>query len=317
MTLKELGLSDEEVQDIIASLVASDANVNWTYDDTNDELTVSLDNSVSVSTLEAGTITDGANVSHSDELADAADVSSIQSSGDVVVTDTQVGTLADGEFLQNSGGSLVGGTVNVQGAFSNIEVFESDGTFDASDVDLAYVEVVGGGGGGASTSYGGFVAQGGGGGGYSAGYVNLESISSVAVTVGSGGIEGYSFYEDGNQGESSSFGTFISATGGLGGGFVDGDGELIPRNGGQGSGGDIVIAGGRGSVAVGYENLAVGGAGGDTPLSTTSGAGAVKKGNNVDGGGGIDYGGGGGASVSVSSDSDGGRGADGVVIVRY
>lgn len=58
MTLKEIGLSDEEVQDIIASLVASDANINWTYDDANNNLTASLDNSVSVSTLEADSYTD-------------------------------------------------------------------------------------------------------------------------------------------------------------------------------------------------------------------------------------------------------------------
>jgi len=70
--------------------------------------------SVTADALEAGTITDGANVSHSDELADAADVSPIQSSSDVIVTDTQVGTLADGEFLQNSGGSLTGGTVQTE-----------------------------------------------------------------------------------------------------------------------------------------------------------------------------------------------------------
>jgi len=93
---------------------------------------------------------------------------SIQSSSDVVVTDTQVGTLSDGEFLQNSGGSLTGSSV--QGGFSNIEVFESDGTFDASNVDRAFVEVVGGGGAGGPPINNGFNAcTGGAGGGYSAG----------------------------------------------------------------------------------------------------------------------------------------------------
>jgi len=70
--------------------------------------------SVTTDALESGTITDGADVSHNGELADAADVSSIQSSSDVVVTDTQVGTVGDGEFLQNSGGSLTGGTVQTE-----------------------------------------------------------------------------------------------------------------------------------------------------------------------------------------------------------
>jgi len=66
MTLKELGLSDEEVQDIIASLVASDANVNWTYDDVNNNLTASLDNSVSVSTLEVDSVTFNQDITDAD-----------------------------------------------------------------------------------------------------------------------------------------------------------------------------------------------------------------------------------------------------------
>ena len=40
--------------------------------------------------------------------------SGIQSSSDVIITDTQPGTVSDGEFLQNSGGSLTGGTVQTE-----------------------------------------------------------------------------------------------------------------------------------------------------------------------------------------------------------
>jgi len=72
------------------------------------------DDALSAATLEAGTITDGANVSHSDELADATDVSPIQSSSDVTVTDTQTGTVNDQEFLKNEGGILTGGTVQTE-----------------------------------------------------------------------------------------------------------------------------------------------------------------------------------------------------------
>jgi 3D (Asp-Asp-Asp) domain-containing protein len=46
-------LSNEEVEDAVASLVTSDSNLSWSYDDTNDTLTVSLSDSISVSTLEA------------------------------------------------------------------------------------------------------------------------------------------------------------------------------------------------------------------------------------------------------------------------
>jgi len=81
------------------------------------------DDKVSVATLEADAIVDGSDVSHSGELADIADVSPIQSSSDITVTDTQVGTVGDGEFLTNSGGSLTGGTVQTE---PNIPGFEKD-----------------------------------------------------------------------------------------------------------------------------------------------------------------------------------------------
>jgi hypothetical protein len=70
-------LTNEEVQDTVASLVTSDSNLSWSYDDTNDTLTVSLSDSISVNTLEAGTIVDGAGVTHTDELADKSDVGGV------------------------------------------------------------------------------------------------------------------------------------------------------------------------------------------------------------------------------------------------
>jgi len=38
----------EEVEDTVSSLVASGSNLSWAYDDANDELTVSLANSIAV-----------------------------------------------------------------------------------------------------------------------------------------------------------------------------------------------------------------------------------------------------------------------------
>jgi hypothetical protein len=64
-------------------------------------------------------------------------VSSIQSSGDVTVTDTQTGTVSDGEFLKNSGGNLTGGTVETE---PNVPAWEEDanspftGTTDPSGI---------------------------------------------------------------------------------------------------------------------------------------------------------------------------------------
>jgi hypothetical protein len=53
MSLEQLTLSDEQVQDIVASLITSGDNADAVYDDANDTLTVSLSDSISVNTLEA------------------------------------------------------------------------------------------------------------------------------------------------------------------------------------------------------------------------------------------------------------------------
>jgi len=53
MSLEQLTLSDEQVQDIVASLITSGNNADTVYDDVNDTLTVSLTDSISVNTLEA------------------------------------------------------------------------------------------------------------------------------------------------------------------------------------------------------------------------------------------------------------------------
>jgi len=58
MPLEQLTLSDEQVQDIVASLITSGNNTDAVYDDVNDTLTVSLSNSISVGDLEAtGSVT--------------------------------------------------------------------------------------------------------------------------------------------------------------------------------------------------------------------------------------------------------------------
>jgi len=98
--MSDFNTPNESVEDTVASLLDSDANHVLAYDDATDTLTISLDNSVSVSTLEADTLIDGADVSHTGELADLDDG----------VTDFSTGSLADGEFLQNSSGSLSGAT---------------------------------------------------------------------------------------------------------------------------------------------------------------------------------------------------------------
>jgi len=56
MSLEQLTLSDEQVQDIVASLITGGGGSDVLYDDENDTLTVSLSDSISVNTLEADTL---------------------------------------------------------------------------------------------------------------------------------------------------------------------------------------------------------------------------------------------------------------------
>jgi hypothetical protein len=54
MSLEQLTLSDEQVQDIVASLITGGDGSDVVYDDSNDTLTVSLSDSISVNSLTAG-----------------------------------------------------------------------------------------------------------------------------------------------------------------------------------------------------------------------------------------------------------------------
>jgi hypothetical protein len=85
----------------------------------------------------------------------------------------------------------------------------------------------------------------GGGGGFALEYLDAPAIPGpVSVTVGSGGTAGpapgtVGGYSSGGTGGSSSFGPFLSATGGAG------SGSGTPGAGGAGSGGQVNIPGGR------------------------------------------------------------------------
>lgn len=205
--------------------------------------------------------------------------------------------------------------------WANEQIFESSGTFDASGIDTVFVEVVAAGGGGGAVTNGPIIS--------------------------------------GQSGGASSFGAFLSATGGSGGtgvskihnGPFDFD-EVTPGGvGGSGSGGTTLVAGGRGGHGWGITNsVGMHGFGGASALGVaTTGRGATKYGS-ANGVAGSSYGaggegapvcgggGGGGYAAGVVDVSgatnvvvtvgvggnggngtikDGGRGADGAVIVRW
>ncbi|WP_339521648.1 glycine-rich domain-containing protein [Pseudomonas sp. EL_65y_Pfl2_R96] len=159
-----------------------------------------------------------------------------------------------------------------------------------SGVTKAWVVVIAGGGGGArSGSLPG--PSGGSGGGIAKKLVDLTGITSVTVTVGAGGVGGLEDGNAGTNGGTSSFGTTLWASNGVGG-FINGQGP----QGGQGVGGDENGTLGQGGLAVGDSSntdfLGGGGGGGvskiagsdkQTPRSPGQGGGGRSDGPAPDG----------------------------------
>lgn len=216
------------------------------------------------------------------------------------------------------------------------QVFTSSGTFTVpTGVTSVAVTVQGGGGGGGacnggqtSVTYGG----GGGGGGRALKYVTgLTPGASVTVTVGAAGGSA-------QAGGTSSFGAYVSATGGAAGQTVNIGQGGSGGAGGSGQSGDINVTGGTGGTAqAGW--AAAGGGGGiqTTPIGIFFGncygsvfvpAGGFWGGNggtaqtqnntsftgcNASGG----YGNGAGGGFRYNGTASGGTGTAGLVIVEY
>ncbi|SKA81901.1 phage tail protein [Desulfobaculum bizertense] len=186
------------------------------------------------------------------------------------------------------------------------------------------VEVLGGGGAGGGAKGGSFAScgSGGGAGGWAKAVIMASRLGAdETYTVGAGGV-GQAAVRASNPGGTSSFGSFVSATGGRGGFGMDTNFE----------GSDMHPDGGRGGHGVGGDVNATGSAGGGTAvmgaLHNASGIGApsfyaggglsLSNGNSTkDGEPGTLGGGGGGANVDNSViDGTGGNGGDGLVIIR-
>ncbi len=233
---------------------------------------------------------------------------------DVLAAPTDTGTTANKVVQLDANAKLpavdASQLKNLPVPFGNMQVFDSSGSWTPpTGITKVYVQVWGGGGAGGSgtpatlTSGGG---AGGGGGGHGAGIFTLSSSSAVTVTVGAGGTVPGTSGQAGGSGGTSSFGGYISADGGSGGGvntpiLTIGGSSLATLN--------ITGTKGQGS------NAAVGGFGG----SASNGGGiALGATYNTPGQAGIAPGGGGGGGYGVIGTwTAGGTGAAGRVIVWW
>lgn len=215
------------------------------------------------------------------------------------------------------------------GRLLNVQKFIDSGTYTpTAGTKKIRVRICGGGGAGggaAASTTSGYVAAGHGGSAGTYGETSLidaTSISSVAVTVGSGGVG--SAGANGSAGGNSSFGSYITAPGGAGGArglSTSTTQTAVSDLGATGScsGSDVLVnvpgQGGRGQFSL-NSSTAKGGAGGSSVL----GRGGSALTTNATAGDGSGYGAGGAGSVTTasggSSATAGGNGSYGIVLIE-
>jgi len=139
-----------------------------------------------------------------------------------------------GKGAQSNGSAYAYGSYGATG----IQVFYASGIYTKpTGVNKILVKLVGAGGGGSGH------CESGGGGGYAEGIIDATAISTVSVTVGPGG--GATFYSGGAAtGGTTSFGPYLSATGGNG---ANSSAQHHGGLGGLGSGGNVNLYGGGGT----------------------------------------------------------------------
>ena len=194
------------------------------------------------------------------------------------------------------------------GVLKNIYTFTSTGTYTKSGTDVTRIKVMlVGGGGGARCQH-----ESGGAGGYAERMLDATGITTVAVTIGTGSAGG-GYYGNSGQGGTTSFGGYLSATGGYG---ANQNQSHSGGHGGFGYGGAVNLAGGGGTGhAIGHNNPNNGSSG----IGGTSFFGGPNNGCHSNWGisdVGAGYGSGGGATAGNGHNGNAGRnGKDGVCIV--
>jgi hypothetical protein len=240
------------------------------------------------------------------------------------------------EGYDGSAWGAIGGAPAPAGfLFAGTEVYATTGSFakadplGTGDIGLAAIRVRvvggGGGGGGANTtsSSQASVAGGGGGAAYAESFItNIAGLSSTeTVTVAAGGTAGAAAGGNGGAGGNSSFGSLVTANGGLGGQGSAASGapaiSTRPGNPMSTATGDLVVPGSAGFA--GFATAATGArsAGGHTLLGHGGSPDYTTGG--LDGSVGTGYGSGGSGGVNTQNQATaraGGAGAPGIVIVE-
>ncbi len=194
---------------------------------------------------------------------------------------------------------------------SGVQSFTASGNFIVpAGVTQAEVELWGGGSGSfASTS--GIASGGGSGGGYARKLVTgLMPGQTISVTGGAGGAGGTTAGGAAGSGGTSTFGQFVSATGGSLNYLAT---TSAPQNGatppGVGVGGDVNFTGSAGQAGI----LNQGGMGGAAPMGGMQNSGTTGKTGTSPGGGAA----GAGTGANSATAYDGAAGASGLVVVRW
>lgn len=194
---------------------------------------------------------------------------------------------------------------------SGVQSFLSSATFNVP-AGVTQVEVeVWGAGSGSFASLPNIPSGGGAGGGYAKKLVTgLMPGQAVPVTVGVGGVGGTTGGGAAGSGTASSFGQYVSASGGglnyLSSTSQPGNGATPP---GVGIGGDVNFTGSTGQAGNGNQ----GGAGGAAPIGGSQNSGTTGNSGIFPGGGAS----GAGTGATGTSGFNGGSGAGGLVVVRW
>lgn len=281
------------------------------YDSTNDIL--KMRNAGNDAWINIGTFDQGADTWTL--TAAGATLTDLTTTGTITAVDADfTGDVTMTGTLDVSGVTLGSG---VPGRLVNIQRFTSSGTYTkTSGVTKAFVKIVGGGGGsGSANSTTSEAGAGGGGqsGQYCEAYIDVTSISTATITIGSAGT-GSNSSSDGTAGGTSSYSDSsrtITCLGGDGGDTLDGvAGTGAPSGSTQSYTDNSGVTGFIKDIPprVGFRGLAVGGSlgyggdGGDSPCGTGGIGSRQNSGpNNAAGNDATGYGAGGGGACAVGN----------------